>query len=76
MWSWSVVPFRWYCARGHECGNIITQSGKCDVLFQTAVFFVEFQVDAIEHERLSRFRNATGNGIGHAMKSGFAEHNR
>ena len=30
VWSWSVVPFRWYCARGHGSGNRITQSGGMD----------------------------------------------
>ena len=27
MWSWSVVPFRWSCARGHGCDNKVAQFG-------------------------------------------------
>ena len=36
--------------------RVEVSSGKCDVHFQTAVFSVGFEVDAIEHERSSRFK--------------------
>ena len=61
--SLSGVPFRRSCVGGQavatELRCVELSSGKCDVLvshFQTAVFSVGFDVNAIKHERSSRFK--------------------
>ena len=44
-----------------ELHKVEVSSGKCDVHFQTAVFSFGFEVDAIEHERSSRFKSSSIN---------------